>query len=362
MRILQFTSSLRSGGVETFVVDMVNDLISKGHEVYLVTMANPNNKDDRFNEQFLDKKCKVYHIGWYHGNTLSGLFRLPHLIKKIKPDVVHSHSPMLKFLARPSRKMKNISFIYTIHSRAENFVHSDKEREFNKNLFASGQLLPVSISADCLQSYKALYGLDNSVLIENGRMAPPTSPLLTEVTETVNKSKNAPNTPVFVHAGRCQYLKNQDLLIDGFNELNRRGIDFCLIVMGRDYDSEHGLELQKRACRNIHFVGEQSNIGDWLSNADAFCLSSRSEGLPISILEALSYGVTPVCTAVGGIKDILTDSKNAYLCNSLNPNEYADTVERFLKSPIDANLLKEYYSQRFSMSECVDKYLKIYTD
>lgn len=359
MKIIQFTSSLASGGRETFVVDLTNELVRRGHEVHLVTMARKNNKADTFNQKFVDKRCIIHHYGLPHGRKLFGLFVLPYLIRKINPDVVHAHA-MLDFIDKPIKIMPKAKFVYTLHSRAENLVNSDKELELSKRVFLSGRIVPVTISSNCRESYIDLYGRDNSVMIENGRKAPEVTDKFDEVKKYIDGLKRGPQTKVFFHAARFDYLKNQDLLIDGFNILDKQGKDFILIIAGRNFESPEGKLLQERACPKIHFVGEQSNIADWMMNADAFCLSSRSEGLPISILEALSLGKTPICTNVGGIKDILTDSVNSYLSDSLEAEDYVAAVSRYFEHPIEPEILKKYYADRFSIEKCADEYLKIY--
>ena len=75
---------------------------------------------------------------------------------------------------------------------------------------------------------------------------------------------------------------------------------------------------------NVYFLGKVTNVSDYLLCADAFVLTSIFEGLPISLLEALSAGVIPVCTPVGGIINIVT--KNiGFLSEDVSKDAYSQT-------------------------------------
>ena len=165
---------------------------------------------------------------------------------------------------------------------------------------------------------------------------------------------------MFIHVARFHSQKNQQLLVDSFNHLAAENIDFTLLILGNGYDCEAGKELQKIACDKILFLGEKSNVNDYLLCSDAFCLTSIYEGLPISLLEALSCGVTPICTPVGGIPDVIEDGVNGYLCDDLSVEAYVDTVIKFINNPIDRELVVASYNKSFSIQKCAIDYVKLY--
>ena len=118
--------------------------------------------------------------------------------------------------------------------------------------------------------------------------------------------------------------------------------------------------MQQVACSKIHFLGKKNNVNDYLYCADAFCLTSVYEGLPISLLEALSCGVTPICTSVGGIPDVVIDNVSGYLSINRTISGYMEAVKRFLTYPLPRKELIRYYHKHYSMAVCAKKYVNLY--
>ena len=116
------------------------------------------------------------------------------------------------------------------------------------------------------------------------------------------------------------------------------------------------------ACERISFWGQQDNVSDYLFCSDAFCLSSFYEGLPISLLEAISTGCVPICTPVGGIPDIIQDGKTGYLSKTVELHDYIDAILNYLNNPnlIQRNSLIKYFKENFSIEKTVDNYLQVY--
>lgn len=218
---------------------------------------------------------------------------------------------------------------------------------------------PVTISDLCHDTYIEYYNLHNDITIPNG--CPPALPTahLSDVQMEIKSYKQTPKSKIFIHVARFSKEKNQRLLIEAFNRLYNENEDFILLIIGRGFDSEEGKKLVNYACDRIHFIGEKSNVADYLSCSNAFCLTSVYEGLPISLLEAMSTGVVPVCTAVGGIPDVVTDGISGFLAD-VNIDSYVDALHRFISSPPQKQVVIKEYNEKFSMRKCALNYLRIY--
>jgi glycosyltransferase involved in cell wall biosynthesis len=103
----------------------------------------------------------------------------------------------------------------------------------------------------------------------------------------------------------------------------------------------------------VQFVGWISNVekAGWLKKADIFVLPSYFEGLPISILEAMSYGHPIITTNVGGIPEIVMNNKNGVICEPGNKEELKNAIDFFIQQP---EKIKEF---GFYSSEISKKYL-----
>lgn len=360
MKIVQLIYSLASGGGEKFVVDLSNQLASLGHDVTICILLDDTDKKNVFNKQFIDDFVKFHSLKFDKGFSLSKIIKVEEFIKKEHPDIVHCHLNVTPYIFRLSLTNKKIKFVHTIHNVAKAASGLKVQQCINKYFYSRGHIRPVTISTICKQSFEELYGLLNPPCIDNGRSKVKASRDFDSIRKEVDAYKNNDLTKVFVHVARCHPSKNQNLLVDVFNQMDALGVDFILLVIGVGFNSEEGELLKSRSCSRIHYLGEKSNVGDYLLCSDAFCLTSNYEGLPISLLEAFSCGLTPICTPVGGIPDVIKDGVTGYLSKDMTKEEYINAVCKFINKPIDKNLLIEYYNQNFSMEKCIKKYLEIY--
>ena len=362
MKIIQFINSLSSGGGEKFVVDLSNQLSLLGHEVIICILLDDNIEHFSFNKQYLSETVKFHSFKFSNGFSLKKMLAVEKYIKFENPDIVHCHLNVLPFIFRLAISNRKIKFVHTLHNVAEYASGSKAQRPVNKFFFEKGLIQPVAISKLCQKSYEEYYHLYNAPCIDNGRAKIEQTANFSFVQKDIEALKENRDTKVFIHVARFNEQKNQDLLIDSFNELCKRDINCILLVIGHGFDTEEGYKLQKRACRNIHFLGKKNNVVDYILCSDAFCLSSKYEGLPISLLEALSYGVTPICTPVGGIPDVIEHGKTGYLSKDLETASYVKTIEYFINHPLDKTDLINHYKANYSIETCTDKYVKVFEE
>lgn len=359
MKIIQLIYSLSSGGGERFVVDLSNQLTLMGNDVVLCMLLRPDEKLC-FNRQFLNSKVKFHSMGFEQGFSLRKISPLEKYILDEQPDVVHCHLNVIPYIFKLALKYRNIAFIHTLHNLAENTCTNPIQKVINRFFYKREFIYPVCISKFCQQSYNNFYRLYNAPFINNGRAEILPSKLMPYVKQEIASYMLTQRTKIFVHVARFHYQKNQKLLVDAFNKLFFAREDVILLVIGKDFDSIEGFKLQKSACRNIIFLGEKNNVPDYLFCADAFCLSSFYEGMPITVLEALCCGATPICTSVGGIKDIVKDGYNGYLSEDFSIESYVNAIKRFIEKPIPRNSLHNFFVNNFTMSVCANKYEKLY--
>ena len=359
MKIIQLVYSLSSGGAEKFVVDLSNEMARRGHDVTLCMLLDDAPEGRAFNKQFLSPAVRFRSLHFERGFSLGKVRTVEKFILGEKPDIVHCHLNVIPYVFRLAMTRRKIRFFHTLHSVAEKASGASAQKRINRFFYARRWIRPVTISRLCQESFVRFYHLPPAPHIDNGRSTVAPSAALSAVRQEVDGYKATASTPVFIHVARCDALKNQRLLISTFNRLDKEGTDFCLLVLGAGYGSDEGKQLQQMACNKIHFLGEKSNVGDYLLCADAFCLSSRYEGLPISLLEALSCGLTPICTAVGGIPDVVSDGETGYL-SAVSEEGYHQALLRFLHRRIDPEKLKAHFRANYSIAVCAEKYLALF--
>ncbi len=229
---------------------------------------------------------------------------------------------------------------------------------FSTNIF----IQPVTISKESDLSYKRLYKLDNSILIENGRAPIIKSPNYEKIKKEIDNYKINENDIVFVHIGRYSKQKNQEMLLKTFNRLLAENHNVILLIIGSGFEQKEGLNLLSRNHNGIYFLGTQNHVGDYLLCSDCFCLTSLWEGLPISLLEALSCGTIPICTPAGGILDVISTEDYGYISIDFSEENYYALIKKYLadRSKIKQQDLVNYFNLKYSITNCAEKHLELY--
>lgn len=362
MRILQVIYELNPGGAERFVVDLSNELARIGEEVFLCMLIGEKEGDNiTFNKRFLNKNVHYINLGTKPGFKMSTFIKVHKLLSAVKPDIVNFHLNVIPYFFFEALFKREIKMFHTLHNIAEATVGT-LQKPLNRFYYKTNRIIPITISKQCDKSYRRFYKLTNSICINNGRSEIHSSDMFEITRMEVDSYKNYYNDHIFIHVASLSKVKNQELLIKAFNILAEEGVHFILLVIGRGYDNRDGLRLKKMACSKIVFLGIKSNVGDYLLNSNAFCLTSLYEGLPISLLEAIACGCIPICTPVGGIPDVIDEAKTGYLSNEVTLESYLSALRKYIMNPnlISKQRLIEYFKLNYSIESCTAAYLSAY--
>jgi glycosyltransferase involved in cell wall biosynthesis len=361
MKILQFIYELVPGGAERFVVDLTNQL-SKSNDVALFTLRDDDLGNSGFYVPEIDKKVRYINLKIKPGFNPALILAFYRILKNEKPDIVHCHLNLVNYFFLLSVLFKNrIRFVYTIHNSAETEVQSELERKIMRFFFKHRFFIPVAISDETKRSYQAYYKLKDVAVIYNGRMFSGKTSQYEKVGKEISSLKPTDRTLVFCHVSRYdEKQKNHRMLVSVFNRLREENYDVILLVIGEGF--ENALELRKIAGSHIHFLGIRSNVIDYLYYADAFCLSSNFEGMPISLIEAFACGCPSICTPVGGIVNTIKHGVNGFLSLTVSEKDYLTVVKEFMqfRGNIDRKSLVKFYQDGFSIEKCCKRYLDLY--
>ncbi len=364
-KIVQLIPRLSFGGAEVFCIQLSNELAKNpDHEVTLISMYDHG--EGMLPLSRIRDTVQFISLGKKSGPDISIPGKLFKALEKIEPDVVHTHMHTLYYSLYAFKKLKkNIKRIHTLHNLA------NKEswwivRQLYQNYFRKEYIIPVSISEEVLITAKKIYGSGAKALIHNGSVPVLPTPLIENAREKIASLKQSPETIVFINVARITKQKNQKLLLESMAALHAEGIDAIAVILGDCLPADQPLYAQLLDIKppNVHFLGKVDNIGDYLFQANAFVLSSLYEGLPISLLESLSIGLVPVCTAVGGVKDVVNEGIG-FLSDEVSTSSFAEALKKFMAlSPDDINRRKnacrELFQNEYSMEQCAAKYYKLY--
>jgi glycosyltransferase involved in cell wall biosynthesis len=370
LKIAQFISGLGKGGAERLVVDLSNALSENANlEVFICTF-NDYGPELSFKEE-ISPRVKYINFGKKSKFDLGFQFRLLKFLIHEKPMIVNSHlSGTVLFLYPPILFLRNIHFFHTVHNLAEEELTGNFMRSVRKLIYKTNKLNTISISNTTELSHFKLYNIQSDV-IYNGVKRKSGSSSFESVKKEIEQLKKDRNCKVFLSIGRINSRddqKNFSLLVDVFAKLYEDGLPAALVIIGADTSPDQSTlnELTRRKTENVHFVGPKSNVSDYLLNSDFFCLSSKFEGLPVTIIEALSYGLPVISTDVGGINELIIDNENGLLVKSLEMIDYYHkTLELIqwndLKIADTRSKNQKRFRDYFSIEKTAANYLKTYT-
>ena len=273
MKILQIVNKLCIGGMQRFVLDLSQEL-GINHDVTLITLYDEsydqiNISNPNFSRIALNKN---------RGLDISLFFKIRKIIKKEKPEIVHTHMMSLLYVV-PSifiHPHDNIIYVHTIHNVADKEIN---QIDFIKRRLYGKHVCAVSISDRVYKSVKDYYHNIDTPLIDNGASAPIVTDVGNkEVEDVLSKSNLNSDYPLMITLGHISDSKNQVLLNQAVKILYNRGYKFNVIIIGRDGEIEYAKKLKQELSPNVICIGESSNPGAWLNKADFFVMPSKSEG------------------------------------------------------------------------------------
>lgn len=362
LKIVHVVATLRKGGAERFVVDLCNELAkSSSHEVFLLSLKDNEPGNSFVNE--LAANVKYHSFGKKAGFSLKVLYNLFKFVDKINPQIVHSHLNAFEYILPSVLTLNQVTrFFHTLHSKADKECPNVIIKYLRKYFYKTNQITAITISQDGRTSFRDYYGVDQDQLIANGRP----DIALSDKYEKVKSMYKTDDSYLLINVGRIVKLKNQELLVQAikqFNLRNERKIRLIVIGDNRESNVYESLIMTIDNDPLIKILGEKSNIGDYLKISDAFCLTSQYEGMPISVIEALSMGCIPICTPVGGIPEMIQNEITGFLSSKVTVESFLNALERFDNHRDKSQMAvrcRLSFETKYHISVCANNYLNVY--
>lgn len=302
--ILICIPTLASAGAERFVTELACSMDrDKYRSVVIVTNYLDNNS--AFYKKLITNEIEVVDVS--ASNYLKETRKIINAIKKYKPVVIHSNvGAALHVLLAQLLCGRKISHLFTVHSMAYRIFSGVKKIIVNL-CFKSHIIVPVAICDTVKQSIVESYGLQetNIECIYNG----------VDTDLFVPEKDQKERTFTFVTVGTLYHIKNHELLINAFSLLKEHYENVCLRIVG-DGELRQDLEKQVQNLKlvdSVIFEGNQADVKKYLSKSDVYCCTSKVEGLPIAVLEAMACGLPVITTPAGGVVDIVKDGENGFV-------------------------------------------------
>ena len=282
------------------------------------------------------------------------------LLRKIKPGIIHSHSPDVGFVCSFVARLYGIPIVHTCHG----VTFADKQYASAKRMierfFLRYGLFSTVITVD-KTSLQALHDahITPAVYIPNG------VDLDFFTSATVNQKEEI---CTFLFVGRLEGQKGVMYLIEAVRLLTSFQRNFKVLIVGEgSLSSSLRAQVATDQLENvIIFVGKKDKVQlrAYYQQAHIFVLPSLWEGFPLTILEAWAAGLAVIATKVNGIPAICTDKKDALLVPKEHPQELALAMKTLLDNrELAASLGQQgrtLVSEHFSWQKIIEEILEVY--
>lgn len=332
------------GGAQSVVVQLANALCHE-HDVVLVAGEGDGKMWELVDSSVTRIDCPHLQKSLSLKSDLLAAIALRRIYRKHRPDVIHLHSSKAGALGRivfPSKRV-----VYTVHG-------------FDSIRLAFRKFLPVE---RVLQRYAmAIVGVSN---YDSKNMV---TERITRNISTIYNGLTTPNTEnitdfevfnkyskVVLTIARINPQKNPALFV----EIARLMPEYGFVWIGNQHEVTEFGELPA----NCHFLGNILNAGAYCSKADLFMLPSNYEGLPMVIIEAMSFGKPVVASDVGGISEIVRNDTNGYVVEN-SAEAFATRIREILQNKEKYEAFSraslDIYNAELTVDKMVAGYLNIY--
>ena len=361
--VAHFIDSHDPGGAETLVVEICRKIEDRGYRPEVYHFGNP----------WLEEKCREHDIPWslapgyrwYKSAVTLPLFVpiFARFLKERRVNILHSHLFGPVTGACFAAYLAGIPHIGTLHDIYTIEAKKRRIRYIRLSSLLGTRIVTVSHQMKTYLTNLGRFNDRDLQTIVNGMDL-----------DKFKISRSRRSYPelgldsediVLICVGRLEKIKGHDILLKAFG-LMQPGNHVKLLIVG---DGPCRQEIDRQITedgllQNVRMLGQRNDIPDLLNLSDCFVLSSRSEGLSCSIIEAMAAGLPVIATDVGGNSELVVNGENGYLV----PPDNAGILARRLQDVIgDAaqrrkfgEMSLQFARAQYSLDTMISKYADNY--
>ncbi|MDK7584478.1 glycosyltransferase family 4 protein [Alcaligenes faecalis subsp. phenolicus] len=353
------------GGAGIHVLDLAEQMQRRKHDVLVLAGGKEGKLFDRARQRGIPIQTLADLV---HPINIKSDYhcirQLREILKQVKPDLLHSHSSKAGAIGRVAARLAGVPSVFTAHGWAFTEGVSKKKRalylsiEYGLAFFAKKIITVSQYDKDLALHYRfphhKLQVIHNGVVNQNPRLPP----------RTTSREMGRPVRLLMV--ARFSQQKDHNTLLKALSLISSLNWRLDLLGTGETLDQTQELSRRLNLSEKVCFHGASDNVNQHLLEADVFVLSTNWEGLPLSILEAMSAGLPIVATDVGGVAECVKHQHNGYLVPRQNPQALAHHLTTLIEQDNIRHCLgvaaRQDFLAHFTVDAMVDKTEKLYLD
>ena len=332
IKVMQVIARMNVGGPAVIVAELMRGMDSSKYQQTLVTGYCADDEADYLETVATDiPAIRINALGRSVSplKDLSSFFALVKLIRRLKPDVIHTHTAKAGVLGRLASLVAGGSAkrVHTFHGHLLHGYFNAPKRAimiemerilgwFTFRIIAIGNVVKNDLLAVGI-------GSANKFLVFFPGLPEPKPTNRQEMRKILGL---ASDTLYCTFVGRLTYIKRPDRLLDATVLLESRGVKVHFLVAGEGEQFESSKSRATHDQLPITFLGWRSDTDAILAASDIAILCSDNEGIPLTLIQAAQAGLPIVATNVGSISDIVVSGSNGLL-TATNPEALAEAIE-----------------------------------
>jgi len=353
-KILFFIPKLSAGGSEKVTLHLLNNFDRSKYDIYLGILSSMG---EFFSE--LKPDIKIHNMDTTLSNSL---FKMAGLINSIRPDIVMSNLCSMNLVVGFTRLfVLNKKPMYVAR---ESGIPTQRELVFTKMrlyriLYRLSYRLfdrVVCQSDDMLEEVHELYRVPLSKLIKIY------NPININLVRQLSKDNNLTLQSDKINllaVGRLDTVKGYDQLLKSFALTKNERLRLHILGNGSEGPTLKRLASDLRISERVTFHGFQRNPYSFMAAADLFVMTSKYEGLPNAMLEAMSLGCPAIAyQCKGGIREIINDGQNGYLIKYGDIDKFAEMLDSGIYLMLNRDQIAKQVLDRFNLQKIICDYEK----
>jgi glycosyltransferase involved in cell wall biosynthesis len=352
MRILYLITRTEPGGAQVHVLDLLRAFKDRA-EVHLGVGEEPN--------KFLIEEARKLGVEVHllrnlvrsirPDRDLPALLEVGALVKRLRPHLVHTHTSKAGFLGRLAARVLGVKSLYTAHGWvfAEAVLEGRKRLALTTERFAGrlgDRVITVSHHDRDLALHYRIVPAEKLKVIWNG------------VPDTPLRARPETHPPRVVMVARFAPPKDHALLLRALAGLRELPWTLDLVGEGPVLPQAQALAEALGLTERVRFLGARRDVAEVLAGGQVFALASYSEGLPLSVLEAMRSGLPVVATDVGGVKEAVVEGKTGFLVGQGDEAGFRERLAGLLQDPRLRVSLGEAGRKRYEEAFTLERMLR----
>jgi glycosyltransferase involved in cell wall biosynthesis len=358
--IVHVLGSLEVGGGEQVALNLATGQVALGHRVHVVSLAEGAHGPHAAN--FRNAGAVVHRVTKRGPSVDPSLsLRLALLFSRLRANFVHTHNPLPLIYGAGAARFAGAVVVHTKHGRDQ----ATRRQRLLRRFLGSSPHAIVGVSKQTAEEVvtqgecrkERVHVISNGIDLDRYGPSP-------ECRANLRNQLGIPADAVVVGTvGRMSEIKNQPLLVRAMAPYLGPGLQLVIAGDGDHRSVVEGAVGELRNPQFVHLLGQRLDVPRVLPAFDIFALSSRSEGLPMVLPEAMACELPLVCTSVGGVPEVV-GSDVGFLVAEGDAKAFGTQLQALAADPALRHQLgtraRAVALQRYSAQAMLGAYMALY--